>query len=132
MHRIGRVGRYKDSGTAFVVYKKGIDLNLNQLKNKGIDFHYYLIKNNEMIAKPLKLRLPEKKRFDTETNDKIKKILISGSKKVSPGYKKKMKYKINKIKQKVRHEYIEKKIKQTLLHKNIRESKMKNRNNNKR
>ncbi|GMO13518.1 MAG: DEAD/DEAH box helicase [Mycoplasmoidaceae bacterium] len=127
MHRVGRVGRYKDSGTAFTVYRNGIDSSLNRLTNKGIKFHYYLLKGTEMIEKPLKLRVQHKRMFDQQTNDKIKQILRDGSHKVSPGYKKKMKYKIDKIKQKIRHEFIEKKIKQTLLHKNIRDTKAKQR-----
>ncbi|MDR2829421.1 MAG: DEAD/DEAH box helicase [Mycoplasmataceae bacterium] len=128
MHRVGRVGRYKDSGTAFIVYRNGIDAGINRLANKGIDFHYYLLKGTDMIPKPLKLRVQHKRMFDQKTNDQIKKIIRDGSHKISPGYKKKIKYKINKIKQKIRHEFIEKKIKQTLLRKNIKESKARSRN----
>jgi ATP-dependent RNA helicase CshB len=125
MHRAGRVGRYKDSGTVFVVYRNGIDENINRLTRKGINFHYYLINNEKMTEKPLRLHLKHKKMFDTSTNEKIKRIIYSNSKKVKPGYKKKIKMQINKIKQKVRHEYIEKQIKKQLIHKNIQDSKAK-------
>jgi ATP-dependent RNA helicase CshB len=123
MHRIGRVGRYKNVGSSFVIYKQDSDAMINRLTKKKINFHFYLLKNDKMIDKPLKLRIIKKRMFDKQTNDKIKTIYNLSKNKVKPGYKKKMKKKIEKIKQKVKHEYIEKKIKQSLLRKNIEENK---------
>jgi ATP-dependent RNA helicase CshB len=124
MHRIGRIGRYKSNGDAFVIYKNGIDSNINRLNKKGINFYYYQIKDDKLVSKPpLKLRLKQKLVFDNKTNNEIKKIIVTGSKKVVPNYKKKIKTKIAKIKQKLKHEYIEKKIKENLLKKNIERSK---------
>lgn len=54
-------------------------------------------------------------------------IINKNSKKVKPGYKKKIKKQILKIKQKIRHENIEKSVKKILVKKNIRDSK-KNKN----
>jgi len=127
MHRVGRVGRYKSAGTSYVIFRGKDSQIINRLTNKNINFNYYLLKNNEMINKPIKLRLPKKKFFDLDTNQKIKKIINTQSKKVKPGYKKKIKNQIHRIKQKIKHEYIEKRIKQTLLQKNIKRTKNKHR-----
>jgi ATP-dependent RNA helicase CshB len=63
--------------------------------------------------------------LDQQTNNQIKKIIGTQSKKIRPGYKKKIKQQILKIKQKKRHEFIEKKIKQRLLENNIQRTKHK-------
>jgi ATP-dependent RNA helicase CshB len=52
-------------------------------------------------------------------------IIGTNSQKVRPGYKKKIRNQIRKIKQRKRHEFIEKKIKQQLVMKNIQDSKRK-------
>jgi ATP-dependent RNA helicase CshB len=127
MHRIGRAGRYKDTGTSFVVYKTGIDNTINRLSKKNIVFRYYLLKDGKnMEPKPLKLRLKKKLYLDEQTNNQIKHIIYKSSKKVQPGYKKRLKYKIDRVKQKKRHEFIESRIKKVLVQKNIRDSKQRN------
>jgi ATP-dependent RNA helicase CshB len=126
MHRIGRVGRNNTTGTSFVIYQRGVDNIINRLINKKIDFHYYLLDDEKgLIAKPLKLRLQKKFIFDQKTNNEIKKIIRTNSRHVQPGYKKKIASIIKKIKQKLRHEYIEKIIKRQLVQKNIIDSKKK-------
>jgi ATP-dependent RNA helicase CshB len=55
--------------------------------------------------------------FDKETNDKIKYIIKTNSKKVKPGYKRKISNEIGRIKQKLKHQYIEKKVKENLMKK---------------
>jgi adenylosuccinate synthase len=126
MHRIGRAGRYKDTGTSFVVYKNGIDRMITRLGNKNINFHYYLVKNpSEMVEKPLKIHAKKHQMIDEETNKKIQQIIYRSDKKIQPCYKKRLAKKINKVKQKKRHEFIEKRIKRVLISKNIRDSKRK-------
>jgi ATP-dependent RNA helicase CshB len=71
----------------------------------------------------LELHFKKPRRFDHETNEKIKQIIWKGSRTVKPGYKKKIKDQIQKIRQKVKHEYIEKRIHQTLMAKNIERTK---------
>jgi adenylosuccinate synthase len=61
--------------------------------------------------------------LDQQTNDQIKKIIGTQSKVVRPGYKRKIKQQILRIKQKKRHEFIEKKIKHHLLMENIKRTK---------
>ncbi|MCF0227274.1 MAG: C-terminal helicase domain-containing protein [Malacoplasma sp.] len=124
IHRAGRVGRYTRNGTSYLIYKPSDDQLINNLINKNIQWKFLLInKENHLIEKPFKLRIKKKIKFDYSTNAEIKKIINQGSKKVKPGYKKKIQAKINKIKQRKRHEFIEKKIKQQLLISNISRTK---------
>ncbi|GHU50848.1 hypothetical protein FACS189459_5490 [Bacilli bacterium] len=126
MHRIGRTGRNNSFSSAYIIYKNGIEPNIKRLANKKIDFKYLLAnKDNELIDKPLKFKVVKKIYFDTKTNNEIKKIISTNSHRVRPGYKKKIKMKIDKIRQKKKHEFIEKKIKQQLLLRNIKRTKEK-------
>jgi superfamily II DNA/RNA helicase len=75
MHRTGRVGRGKDVGQAFVIYKHGIDNILSRLTKKGINFKYQLLNNGVLTEKPLELHFKKPRRFDHETNEKIKQII---------------------------------------------------------
>jgi ATP-dependent RNA helicase CshB len=74
----------------------------------------------------LRLKAPRKIVFDAKTNNEIRKIINVNSRKVKPGYKKRIKEQIQKVKQKKKREYIESKVKQNLLRKNIEESKKRN------
>ena len=126
IHRAGRVGRAKKTGSVYVIYQSNIDQQINSLSKKQIKWNFLLLnKNNELVNKNLKLKTNFVKSLDYSTNKEIQKVIYTGSKKVKPGYKKKIKEKIKKIKQKKRHEFIEKKIKQVLIAKNIRDSKKK-------
>lgn len=125
IHRSGRVGRYKDFGTSYVIYHNTDDYIINNLIKKGIKFKYLLINNHgQLIDKQFKLRLRKKIQFDLKTNNKIRSLVTKSLKRgVKPGYKKKLKAKINRIKQHSKHQYIEKKIKQQLLMENINRTK---------
>lgn len=129
IHRAGRVGRGKKTGNSYLIYQSGQDNLINNLINKGIQWNFLLINNkNELINKNKPLKIKRKIVYDHSVNAEIKRIYHQGSKKIKPGYKKKIKSKIKEIKQKQRHLHIEKKIKQQLLLKNIRNYK---RNKNK-
>lgn len=124
IHRAGRIGRNKRNGYSYCIYRITDDGLINNLIHKGIKWNFFLINNeSKLIAKNKELKIRKKLKFDEQTNNQIKKIIYTNSKKVKPGYKKKIKQQIYKIKQKVRHQNIEKKIKRTLIHKNINESK---------
>lgn len=126
MHRIGRTGRANHTGTAYTIYENGIDNRILRLSRKHITWHYlHLNKDHQLIEKPFQLRLRSKPKLDDLTNQKIKMIIGTNSKKIRPGYKKKIRNQIHKIKQRKRHEFIEKKIKQQLLFKNIKMTKSK-------
>jgi ATP-dependent RNA helicase CshB len=83
----------------------------------------HLTNDGQLVNKELKLRIHTKPRLDKQTNDQIKKIIGTQSQKIRPGYKRKIKQQIFRIKQKKRHEFIEKKIKERLLMENIKRTK---------
>lgn len=128
IHRAGRIGRYNKTGSSWCIYHISDDNLINNLTNKGIKWNFYFINSSlKLIKKDKKLKLKKKLKFDEKINNQIKMIINKNSKKVKPGYKKKIKKQILKIKQKIRHENIEKSVKKILVKKNIRDSK-KNKN----
>lgn len=116
MHRIGRVGRYKDTGVVYTIYRSGIDNVIRRLENKNIKFNYLQDLDKKLVAKKFELRIKKKQYLDEKTNNEIKKIFYA-KKKVQPCYKKKKQIMINKITQKKRHEFIDKIIKKKLIEK---------------
>ena len=124
IHRAGRIGRYNKTGSSWCIYRVSDDNLINNLTNKSIRWNFYFINSSlKLIKKEKKLKLRKKLKFDEKVNNEIKKIINQNSKKVKPGYKKKIKKQIHKIKQKIRHENIEKRVKKVLTKKNIRDSK---------
>ncbi len=124
IHRTGRAGRNNTKGTSYLIYSPKNDNQINRLIKKSIKWNFLFIdKQNKLVNKNLKLRIKSKPKFDSVTNAEIQKIIRVNSKKVKPGYKKKIKQQINKIKQKKKHEYIEKQVKQRLLNNSIRRTK---------
>ena len=124
IHRAGRIGRYNKTGSSWCIYHISDDNLINNLTNKGINWNFYFINSSlKLIKKDKKLKLKKKLKFDEKINNQIKMIINKNSKKVKPGYKKKIKKQILKIKQKIRHENIEKSVKKILVKKNIRDSK---------
>ena len=124
IHRAGRIGRYNKTGSSWCIYRVSDDNLINNLINKGIRWNFYFINSSlKLIKKDKKLKLRKKLKFDEKTNNQIKMIISKNSKKIKPGYKKKIKRQILKIKQKIRHDNIEKSIKKILVKKNISDSK---------
>lgn len=108
-HRAGRTGRSNRHGTSYVIYDKVDVSSIFSLKNRGIHFEFKQIRNNEIVdAKSI---FSERK--DNYNEDKeIAKVLYRKNSKVKPGYKKKRKQEIDRIKQKRRREMIRKSIKE--------------------
>jgi ATP-dependent RNA helicase CshB len=96
------------------------------LQKKGIKINYFVFSNGELEEKPLTLKKRQKIIFSKEVNNDIKRIIRQGSKRVTPGYKKKIKAQIFKIKQKMKREYIDAKYKEMYRKKGLEE---KNNNN---
>lgn len=126
IHRVGRVGRAGALGKAYTIYQNGADGKIMRLSKKQVNWNYlFLNKENELVNKPLTLKFKPKLYLDEATNSEIKRIIGAQSKHIKPGYKKKIKAQIYKIKQRKRHEFIEKKIKQRLIQQNIYDTKKK-------
>lgn len=107
LHRSGRTGRGKYKGNSYVIYDKKHDYQLAKLEQK-VSWAYYLLDNNKLIEKKLYVH-KTKPIVDLAMKKEISKLYSKKNLKVKPGYKKKLKQQIYKIKQKAKRKYIEKK-----------------------
>lgn len=110
IHRSGRTGRGKYTGVSYVLFKNTDQDRLQKIINKKINFQVKKIKDNELVDS--KLDLKPKKKTNEKQEAEIKKVISLSSKVVKPGYKKKLKEKINKIKQKNKRKHIEKLVRE--------------------
>ncbi len=126
-HRAGRTGRNFKTGNSYVFYDHDtFDLPL-KLINDGLEVNFLKVENNSFVpmASPLKEKKRSKK-MPTELDIAIKKAKITTmTKKVKPGYKKKVKTAIEKVKRKHRREIIRKDIRRQREERYIKESKEK-------
>lgn len=108
MHRSGRVGRKSSFGNSYVIYHSDKqDEFINRLSKKGIEWSFLSFKDNQLIEKQLNIRNRKKVILPNEVNKEIKKIVNTSKGKVKPNYKKKLKQKIHKIKQKEKRKYLD-------------------------
>jgi ATP-dependent RNA helicase CshB len=102
VHRSGRTARAGNSGIAYTIYEPADEDALNRLEKMGISFSHMELKKGEWIELPaLNKRKSRQKTSDNEIDVKAK-SLVRKPKNVKPGYKKKMKYKMEQIKKKER------------------------------
>lgn len=101
IHRVGRTARGNYDGMAITLYDSAEEELLLQLEERGINFNYREIKNGEFV--PVNARNARQKREKKENEiDKIAKAKVRKPKKVTPGYKKKMKFEMEKVKRQER------------------------------
>jgi len=113
-HRAGRTGRFGKKGKCYTFYNNEHTSKPLALKEQGVQFKYLVLKDGELslgheIAKPH----PTSKKKDSELDQKIRKVVnLSKGKnmKVKPGYKKKVREEVKKVKQQHRREIIKKDI----------------------
>lgn len=100
IHRVGRTARAGMEGTAISLYVED-DLKLiNKLEQNGLAISYIDIRNKEMVeAKPWNTR--QLRQNNTTNIDKEAWKQVRKTKKVKPGYKKKMKQEQENIKRKL-------------------------------
>ena len=108
IHRAGRCGRAGMSGVCYSLYKSEDEQSIRQLNNKGIGFKYMNIKDGEWV--PLKDKNKAKEHKQTELDVKINKIVNRKKTKVKPGYKKKRKAEVEKLKRKAKRAMIQDEI----------------------
>lgn len=116
IHRAGRTARGNYSGISYVFYNKNDNGAIHKLKNLNLPIQYYKIKNNKLIpeitsdifSKQRKIRVSEAEQYIINRFKKTKKV--------TPGYKKKLNKDLETIRQETRREHIKasiKKIKKT-------------------
>ncbi|MBM7577611.1 DEAD/DEAH box helicase [Jeotgalibacillus terrae] len=101
IHRVGRTARAGHSGTAITIYEPSDEDALAQIEKKGITFSHQEVKAGEWVELNDRHKRSSRPKGENEI-DKKAKSLIRKPKKVKPGYKKKMNYKMEQIKKKER------------------------------
>ena len=113
-HRAGRTGRFNKTGNCYTFYNVDSSRKPLELINRGMKFDYLVLKDGAFIqGKGIEKMHPTRRRIDEELNKEIKKVTNiskSKNKKVKPGYKKKTRLAVEKVKQKHRREIIKKDI----------------------
>lgn len=122
-HRAGRTGRNGNDGICYTLYEKEELPIIHKLMKGNIEFLHQEYKNKTWNnLKPLVVE--QKKKENTELDKKIKSIVVkSKNKPVKPGYKKKVKSEIEKVKAKHRREVIKKDIKKRIKERAIERTK---------
>lgn len=109
IHRSGRTGRAGNKGICYALYKKEDENVIRQLQVKGIGFKHRDIKNGEW--RELTPIFERKRKKDDPLEKEISKMVNSKKKKVKPGYKKKRKEEVDKLKRKAKRQLIQTEIK---------------------
>lgn len=128
-HRAGRTGRFGKRGKCFTFYNNEHTSKPLTLIENGVKFNYLVLKNEELSeGREINKSHPTRKKKDNDLDQKIKKAvhLSKGkNKKVKPGYKKKIREEVKKIKQQHRREI----IKQDIRRQRVERYKKENRQN---
>ena len=125
IHRAGRTGRNTQTGTVFALYKETDQNAINSLKKQGVVFLEQSIKGDRLKDVVKRTRV---NRMDEELEKQIAKTLYKKNEKVKPGYKKKKKMAVEKIKRRAKREYIRGKIKEERIERYKKLQREKNQN----
>ncbi|MBA4535850.1 DEAD/DEAH box helicase [Bacillus aquiflavi] len=101
VHRVGRTARAGFSGMAVTMYEASDEDTLNQLEKMGIIFKNIDIQNGEWVEIDDRNRRKKRKKRHNELDEQTRNLVKKPSK-VKPGYKKKMKEEIERIKKRQR------------------------------
>jgi ATP-dependent RNA helicase CshB len=101
IHRVGRTARANYDGIAITLFDTGEEELLIQLEQRGIEFKYRELKNGQLVETGSRNSRQKREKHMNEI-DKVAMSKIRKPKKVTPGYKKKMKFEMDKIKRQER------------------------------
>ena len=109
VHRSGRTGRAGKEGICFALYKDSDESSIKQLQVKGIHFEHMKIIGRQLVEmKPI---FYKRKRNDDPLEKEVSKIVNNKKLKIKPGYKKKRKIQVEKLKKKAKRSMIQTEIK---------------------
>ena len=108
IHRAGRTGRNTKDGTSYALYNEKDQNAISTLQKQGIQFKEQTIKGVTLKDVVKRKRVNKK---DEALEKEIAKTLYRKNEKVKPGYKKKRKNQIERIKRKAKREFIKNEIK---------------------
>lgn len=96
-----------------MLYHPQDQAKLEKILKKNIQFKTKQIKNNELVDAKINLR--SHKPINEAQEQEIKKLIHTNKNNIKPGYKKKLKQEISKIKQKHKRAHIENLVKKQRL-----------------
>jgi ATP-dependent RNA helicase CshB len=102
VHRSGRTARAGNTGIAYTIYTPSDEDALNRLEKLGINFAHQDIKKGEWSELPPLNKRKNRQKTNVDEIDEKAKSMVRKPKTVKPGYKKKMKYKMDQIKKRER------------------------------
>lgn len=127
IHRSGRTGRAGKEGICFALYNKKDENTIRLLQKRGIHFeHQKVAGTNRYDLKPI---FSKRVRKDDPLEKEISKIVNNKKVKVKPGYKKKRKEQVAKLKRKAKREMIQQEIRKQAKEKNKAKQRMKREQN---
>jgi len=91
IHRIGRTGRNKMSGTAITLYEPGEEHKVDEIEHMGIKFDPKDIKNGEIVEAKERDRRVHRKASQEKLDTKLVGFVKKQKNKRKPGYKNKIK-----------------------------------------
>ena len=114
-HRAGRTGRFDKQGDSWVFYNADSWKKTKILLDQGVTFDYFELKAGRLVqsegVKTVKERFTKKKAFSEDEAREVKIAKANTrSDKVKPGYKKKTREAVEKVKGKYRRKAIQKSI----------------------
>lgn len=111
-HRAGRTGRFDKTGESYVFYNADSQNNIKKLMSNGLKLCFIKFGdgNTFVETKPIDYKKVYKNSAKQELYNEISKIRKSASKKVKPGYKKKIEIEVERAKSRYRREIIKKDI----------------------
>lgn len=111
IHRIGRTGRHKYTGESYFIYTSSDEADIKKLEQKGLTFNYVDIVKDEIVSS--KLRVREQKVLQSDNFDKqmVNQVMHKKNKKIKPGYKKKRRIELEKMKRRAKQDEIKQRIK---------------------
>lgn len=109
-HRAGRTGRYNKDGNCYTFYTQDQLERVDRLLASGVELQYFSLKN-DILKKEKSTRSKKKKTPNVELEKEIRlAVAKTRSKKVKPGYKKKVKSAIEKAKRRHKRKVIQEDI----------------------
>ncbi len=120
-HRAGRTGRFGKNGDSYVLYDMGEEQRAKALYEAGVPFDMLTIKGGQLVHDPKGLGIHKGQKRQAYEDDEKREIAIAkarhSGKSVKPGYRKKAKLAVEKVKRKYRRKAISKAIRKNLSRK---------------
>lgn len=111
IHRSGRTGRNKYTGESFVLFNNDNQYQIDKLRSIGVNFKNYKLSNSELVEVNPRVFKKRPVKGSSKTDIEIRHEIAKNAKqKVKPGYKKKLKNKIDNIKKQARRQHIKESI----------------------